>query len=82
MIATNINVPNAMKSSAWIVFRIAEMSTNVSTAVKSIATNAVMKMIQESTFVVDAIPNVARIVFSKGIDRNNCIAQNVSIGVQ
>ena len=83
MIATNMNVPIAMTSSAGSVLRKAKMSINVSTAINATAKDA-MKIMQESKFVIDAIPaipNVVAIVFSKGIDRNNCSAQNVSIGV-
>ena len=86
-IATNMNVSNAMKISVRDVFRMTELSVNASIAINSIAGNAMkmMKMMNQLVYsiAVDAMSNsnVAMIVFSKGIDRNNSIAQNVSIGV-
>ena len=77
MIATNVNVSNAIKSSARSVFTKTNMSINVTTVIKAIAGDAMTAKKLIFTHAVDAISNVAMIADSKGIDRD-CIAQNVS----
>ena len=91
MIATkDMNVTCAvMKSSARSVFRKANLSVNVTTVINAIAGYAMiirvalytMMVVKESlkfTHAVDAMSNVANVVDSKGINRDNCNAQHVS----
>ena len=83
MIAANMIVSNAMKSSAWSVLRQAAVSKNVNTARNASVEDAtkIMKKSLKFTNAFDAMVNVVMIVCFKNFDRKNCIAQNVSIGV-
>ena len=83
IIAANMIVSNAMKSSARCVLRKAIVSKNVNTAINATVEDAtkMMKKSLKFTTAFDAMLNVVMIVCFKNFDRKNCIAQNVSIGV-
>ena len=81
MIAASMNVSNAIKSSARSVVKQANLATRVSTVINAIAGDAMTmkKLMLFSYGAVDAMLNLAMIAGSEGIDRDNCIAQHVSI---
>ena len=78
MIVTNGNVSNAMKFSVRGVLMKADVSVNVTTVINSAARIAITKQSILFTHAIDVMSNVAKIADSKGIDRESCIAQDVS----
>ena len=69
------NVPNAIKGCVRGVLSLTNVPINVTTVINAIAGHVAT---QKFIYAVDAMPNVAMIVDTKGIGRNNRNAQHVS----